>query len=93
VADLLGPDVSRTVVRVVGSPSSSGRSTPRCWLARPGACSSARRSPPASPTSAGSWPRRAGRRGRLLVTGAVAALAVAAVVGGLGLLQLRAARR
>lgn len=94
VADLLGPDVSATAVRVVGIAlvlyaldlAAISRAAAR-W-----------QRPAARVAGVGNvaWELATVvlvALGAFSVTGAVLALAVAAVVGGLGLLQLRAARR
>ena len=94
VADLLGPDVSSTVVRVVGVAlvlyaldlALTSRAAER-WQ-RPAAL--------AAGVGNVVWEVATVvlvALGAFSVLGAVVALAVAAVVGGLGLLQLRAARR
>jgi hypothetical protein len=94
VADLLGPDVSATVVRVVGVAlvvwaldavllaRASGRLLVGTAVAA-GVANVAWELATVGLVVAGAFS----------VLGAVAALAVAAVVGGLGLLQLRAVRR
>lgn len=94
VAGLLGPDVSRNVVRVVGVAlvlyaldlAVTSRAAAR-WQ-RPAAL--------AAGVGNVAWEVATVvlvATGAFSVLGAVVALAVAAVVGGLGLLQLRAARR
>jgi hypothetical protein len=94
VADLLGPDVSTTVVRVVGI-ALVVWALDATLLAR-----RSERVVVGTSVAAGvanlAW--ELGTVGLVVagafsVAGAVAALAVAAVVGGLGLLQLRAVRR
>ena len=94
VADLLGPDVSTTVVRVVGVALLvyaadlllASRASAR-WLRRVAVVAGVGNLAWEVATIA----LVAG--GAFSVTGAVVALAVALVVGGLGVLQLRAARR
>ena len=94
VADVLGPDVSTTVVRAVGiallvyaADLALVSRASATWVRRAGL---------AAGTGNVVW--EVGTVGLVVAGafsagGAVVALAVAAVVGGLGLLQLRAARR
>ena len=94
VADLLGPDVSATVVRVVGL----ALLVYALDLALTSRAAARWQRPAALGAGIGNVAWEVATvvlvaLGAFSVVGAVLALAVAAVVGGLGLLQLRAARR
>ena len=94
MAGLLGPDVSATVVRVVGL----ALLVYALDLAVTSRAAARWQRPAALGAGIGNVAWEVATvvlvaLGAFSVTGAVLALAVAAVVGGLGLLQLRAARR
>ena len=94
VADLLGPDVGSTVVRVVGI----ALLVYALDLALTSRAAARWQRPAVLFAGAGNLAWEVATvvlvaLGAFSVTGAVVALALAAVVGGLGLLQLRAARR
>lgn len=93
VAELLGPDVSPTVVRVVGAALA-------LWAVDAALLSRARGRLLRGTVRAAAWANLAWEVGTVVLValgafslgGAVVVLAVAAAVGGLGLLQLRALR-
>lgn len=94
VADLLGPDVSATVVRVVGL----ALLVYAADLALTSRAADRWQRPAALAAGVGNLAWEVATvalvvAGAFSVAGAVLALAVGAVVGGLGVLQLRAARR